>query len=137
MEEPKSPTNEEWIRYKRYATHNLPQHMQDYITYKSKISCGILTRTYFTNIALSLITEEDKLKEKKEKKCKRIFKNNYFGQFKNNYEKFKNYSLLIGSYDTMKYVSEKYDFYYIKENYPEYIEPEEFIEIEGFIEPIE
>ena len=28
---------------------------------------------------------------KQEKKCKRIFNNNYFGQFRDNYEKFKQY----------------------------------------------
>lgn len=31
MERPQSPTKEEWIRYKRYATHNLPQYMRDYL----------------------------------------------------------------------------------------------------------
>jgi len=130
MERPESPSNEEWIKYKRYAEHNLPKHMKDYLKYKSSLSGGRLTKHFYTQIALSLMTEEDKLKEKREKKCKRIFKNNYFGQFRNNYEKFKNYSLLIGAYDSMKYVSEKYRYYYIKENYPEYFEPEEFIELE-------
>ena len=67
---------------------------------------------------------------KQEKKCKRIFNNNYFGQFRDNYEKFKQYSILVGSYDSMKYVSEKYRYYFIKENYPEFIEPEEYFEIE-------
>jgi hypothetical protein len=62
-----------------------------------------------------------------EKKCKKIFNNNYFGVFANNYEKFKNYSILIGSYQNMKYISNKYHYYYIKEHYPEFIEPEEFI----------
>ena len=51
MERPKSPTNDEWIKYKRYATHNLPKHMQDYLNYQSKMSSGILQRSYFTKMA--------------------------------------------------------------------------------------
>ncbi len=47
MERPQSPTKEEWIRYKRYATHNLPQYMRDYLEYQRKLSAGILTRKYF------------------------------------------------------------------------------------------
>lgn len=31
MERPQSPKPAEWIKYKRYATHNLPQYMQDYV----------------------------------------------------------------------------------------------------------
>jgi hypothetical protein len=51
MERPISPSADEWIRYKRYATHNLPQHMKDYLDYQSKMSSGILTRAYFTKMA--------------------------------------------------------------------------------------
>jgi len=65
-----------------------------------------------------------------EKKCKRIYNNNFFGQFRDNYKKFKQYSKKIGSYDSMKYVSEKYSYYFIKENYPEFIEPEEYFEVD-------
>ena len=72
----------------------------------------------------------DKSDTKEEKKCKRIFNNNYFGQFKNNYEKFKQYSQIIGSYNDMNYKSDMYDYYYIKENYPEFIEPEAYIIID-------
>lgn len=67
---------------------------------------------------------------KQEKKCKRIYNNNYFGQFRDNYEKFKQYSQQIGSYDSMKYVSEKYSYYFIKENYPEFIEQEQYFEVD-------
>ena len=51
MERPQSPTKEEWIRYKRYATHNLPKHMRDYLEYERKLSAGILTRKYFEKMA--------------------------------------------------------------------------------------
>lgn len=51
MERPQSPTKEEWIKYKRYATHNLPQHMRDYLEYERKLSAGILTRKYFEKMA--------------------------------------------------------------------------------------
>jgi len=73
----------------------------------------------------------DKLDTKEEKKCKKIFNNNYYGQFKNNYEKFKKYSQIIGSYNNMIYQSDKYHYYFIKENYPEFIEPESYIIING------
>ena len=62
----------------------------------------------------------NKLDTKEEKNCKRIFNANYFGVFNKNYDKFKKYSKLIGSYQTKKYVSDNYDYYYIKENYPEF-----------------
>jgi len=52
MERPQSPTKEEWIRYKRYATHNLPQYMRDYLEYERKLSAGILTRRYFEKMAI-------------------------------------------------------------------------------------
>ena len=74
----------------------------------------------------------DKLDTKEEKKCKRIFNNNYFGQFKNNYEKFKQYSKIIGSYNSMTYRSEMYNYYFIKENYPVFIEQEEYIIIDRY-----
>lgn len=72
----------------------------------------------------------DKLDTKEEKKCKRIFNNNYFGQFKNNYKKFKQYSQIIGSYNSMIYKSEMYNYYFIKKNYPAFIEQEAFIIID-------
>ncbi len=67
----------------------------------------------------------------KEKKCKKIFNVNYFGVFRNNYDKFKKYSKLIGSYNSMTYKSDMYDYYFIKENYSEFIKPEKYITIDG------
>jgi hypothetical protein len=69
----------------------------------------------------------NKLDTKEEKKCKCIFNNNYFGVFNKNYDKFKKYSKLIGLYNSMTYKSENYNYYFIKDNYPEFIEQEEFI----------
>lgn len=48
-----SPSKEEWIKDKRYATHNLPQHMRDYLKYQGKMSFSILTRGYFEKMASS------------------------------------------------------------------------------------
>ena len=72
----------------------------------------------------------NKLDTKEEKNCKRIFNANYFGVFNKNYDKFKKYSKLIGSYQTKKYVSDNYDYYYIKENHPEFIDPEKYITLD-------
>jgi hypothetical protein len=58
---------------------------------------------------------------KEEKKCKRIFNVNYFGVFRKDYEKFRRYSILNGSYSSMTYKSDVYDYWYIKKNYPEFI----------------
>jgi len=63
----------------------------------------------------------NKLDTKEEKKCKKIFNNNTFGLFRNNYEKFREYSILIKSYEKMLYKSEMYRFNFIKENYPNFI----------------
>jgi hypothetical protein len=63
----------------------------------------------------------NKLDTKEEKKCKKIYNNNYFGNFRNNYEKFRDYSIINGFYNKMIYESEKYRYYFIKENYPEFI----------------
>jgi len=52
MECPDSPRCEDWIRYRRYATHNLPKHMKDYLEYKSRMSGGILNHAYFTKMAV-------------------------------------------------------------------------------------
>ena len=58
MERPQSPEPKEWIKYKRYATHNLPKYMQNYLEYNSKMSAGILFRGYFEKMAIYAI--EDK-----------------------------------------------------------------------------
>lgn len=73
----------------------------------------------------------NKLDTQEEKNCKKIYNNNYFGLFKNNYEKFKEYSIINGSYYNMIYKSEKYRYYFIKENYPEFVELEEFLIIKN------
>ena len=54
MKRPESTTNVEWIRYKRFAQHNLPKHIREYLEYKSKLSGGRLNKGYFTRIALEL-----------------------------------------------------------------------------------
>lgn len=64
------------------------------------------------------INKEDSIKEKK---CKQVFNNNYFGQFRNNYDKFRQYSMLVGSFDNMKYASFIYNYYFMKINYPEFL----------------
>ena len=57
MEDPKP---EEWIKYQRYATHNLPDHLKKYLEYQSKLSSGILTRAYFTKMAKFSLNNQQK-----------------------------------------------------------------------------
>ena len=47
MERPQSPIKEEWIKYKRYATHNLPKHIRDYLEYQSKMFCWYFDQKIF------------------------------------------------------------------------------------------
>ena len=67
----------------------------------------------------------------KEIKCKKVYNNNYFGVFSQNFTKFKRYSMYIGCYDSKKYNNELFDYNYIKENYPEFIDDEKHFEIKS------
>lgn len=61
---------------------------------------------------------EDTLKERK---CKDIYNKNNFNVFQNNYQKFREYSIKMGAYDTKEYTKECFDYWFIKTNYPEFI----------------
>lgn len=56
-----------------------------------------------------------------ERICKEFFNSHYFKTFKRDYEKFKKYSIIIGSYQTKRYEVENFVFSYVQKNYPNFV----------------
>jgi hypothetical protein len=53
--------------------------------------------------------------------CKSIYNTHYFPQFKDDYIKFRQYSIFKGFYSPMKYNTSMFSYNYLKEYHPEYL----------------
>lgn len=53
--------------------------------------------------------------------CKSMYNNHYYYYFKNNFIKFRQYSILKGFYFSMEYNTDMFSYNYLKDHHPDYL----------------